>query len=155
MKSVHQWLDEYGESHQNGTNKVIHWICVPAIFLSITGLLYGIKLPFPVTGSLPANGAMVMLLLVTVYYCSLSWRLGAGMLVFGLLCLSICYGVEQARFVPLWLACLVLFALAWVGQFYGHGVEGKKPSFFRDVQFLLIGPMWIMGFIYRKLGIPF
>ena len=46
MKSIEQWLAEYGESHQNETNKTIHWICVPAIFFSIAGMLYGIKLPF-------------------------------------------------------------------------------------------------------------
>jgi uncharacterized membrane protein YGL010W len=57
--------------------------------------------------------------------------------------------------VPLWLICLIIFVLAWIGQFYGHKVEGKKPSFFKDMQFLLIGPMWLISFIYKKMKINY
>ena len=39
-----------------------------------------------------------------------------------------------------------IFVVAWIGQFYGHKVEGKKPSFFKDLQFLLIGPVWCMDY---------
>jgi uncharacterized membrane protein YGL010W len=56
---------------------------------------------------------------------------------------------------PLWALCLTLFAVAWIGQFIGHHYEGKRPSFFKDVQFLMIGPLWLMSFIYRKLRIPY
>ena len=55
----------------------------------------------------------------------------------------------------LWIACTTLFVVAWIGQFIGHHFEGKRPSFFRDVQFLMIGPLWLLSFIYRKLGIPY
>jgi len=65
------------------------------------------------------------------------------------------YLVDTTIETPLWLVCLIVFVLAWVGQFYGHKVEGKKPSFLKDLQFLLIGPAWLLGFIYRKLGIPY
>jgi uncharacterized membrane protein YGL010W len=51
-----------------------------------------------------------------------------------------------------WKICLVLFVLAWIGQFVGHKIEGKKPSFFQDVVFLLIGPAWLLHFIYKKAG---
>jgi uncharacterized membrane protein YGL010W len=53
---------------------------------------------------------------------------------------------------PVWKICTVSFVLAWIGQFIGHKIEGKKPSFFKDVAFLLIGPAWLMSFIYKKLG---
>jgi len=53
-----------------------------------------------------------------------------------------------------WIVAAVLFVAAWVGQFWGHKVEGKKPSFFKDVQFLLIGPAWLLSFIYKRVGIP-
>ena len=48
---------------------------------------------------------------------------------------------------------LLVFVLAWIGQFIGHGIEGKRPSFFRDIQFLLIGPLWILADGYQRLGI--
>jgi uncharacterized membrane protein YGL010W len=50
---------------------------------------------------------------------------------------------------------VAIFIIAWIGQFYGHNIEGKKPSFLKDIQFLLIGPMWLMSFIYKKWGINF
>jgi uncharacterized membrane protein YGL010W len=155
MRTVHQWLSEYGESHTHSTNKLIHWICVPAIFFSITGLLYCIQFPLNLRPGLPLNVAMVALALATLYYLLLSVKIGLGMMVFGLGCLALCFLAEKWLPVPLWEFCLALFAIAWIGQFYGHKVEGKKPSFFKDIQFLLIGPMWLMSFVYKKLGISY
>ncbi|HNC31482.1 MAG TPA: DUF962 domain-containing protein, partial [Cyclobacteriaceae bacterium] len=42
MKKIDALFLEYGESHQNPTNKTIHWICVPLIFFSIVGLIASI-----------------------------------------------------------------------------------------------------------------
>ncbi|MEP7233239.1 MAG: Mpo1-like protein [Ginsengibacter sp.] len=155
MRTVNQWLDEYGESHRNETNKLIHWFCVPSIFFSITGLLYSIKFPFQLTENLRLNVAMIVLLLAVIYYFTLSVSLGFGMLLFGVFCLAICYLIETYLPLSLWLFCLIVFIAAWIGQFYGHKVEGKKPSFFKDLQFLLIGPMWLMSFIYKKVGVKY
>ena len=154
MRTLNQWLDEYGKSHTNETNKLIHWICVPAIFFSITGLLYCIKLPWFITEALKLNVAMIILLLTTIYYLSLSIPIGIGMLLFGIFCLALCYAAENFLPLPLWISCIIIFIIAWIGQFYGHKVEGKKPSFLKDIQFLLIGPMWLMSSVYKKMGIP-
>jgi len=159
MKTLQQWLAEYGESHQNETNKTIHWICVPAIFFSIVGLLYGIKLPWKISGFLAnitgdqANVAVLLMTFVVIYYASLSKTLWIGMLLFGTFCCWLCHLVERSGFMQLWLFSLIVFAAAWVGQFYGHKVEGKKPSFLKDLQFLMIGPAWLMSFVYKSLGI--
>lgn len=96
---------------------------------------------------------MVVLALVIIYYISLSKTLWIGLLLFALLCLWLCRLVEVAGFIQPWLFYLIIFVVAWIGQFYGHKVEGKKPSFFKDIQFLMIGPAWLMSFIYKKLGI--
>ncbi|MEO9020803.1 MAG: Mpo1-like protein [Ginsengibacter sp.] len=154
MRTANQWLSEYGESHKNKTNKLIHWICVPAIFFSIVGLLYSIKISWWVGGH-HLNVAVFIILLVTLYYLRLSWSLGIGMLLLGIACLFFCHIIERYILLSLWLVCIIVFVIAWIGQFYGHSVEGKKPSFLKDIQFLLIGPMWLMSFIYKKLGIGF
>ena len=154
MKSVNQWLEEYGQSHQNETNKSIHWICVPAIFFSIVGLLFSVKLPI-IIASHTLNVAIIAIFLIFLYYLRLSVALGIGMLLFGVICLLICHFIETYVPVPLWLICIIIFVLAWIGQFYGHKVEGKKPSFLKDIQFLLIGPMWLMSFIYKKMKINY
>ncbi len=158
MRKIDALLSEYGESHQNPTNKAIHWICVPLIFLSIVGLIASIPagvLQNLMPGSPYANWATVVLVLVIVYYVSLSIPLSIGMMLFSALCLFLINVIASMNFAPLWLICLIIFVLAWIGQFYGHNVEGKKPSFFKDLQFLLVGPAWLMHFIYRKLGIPY
>jgi len=152
MRRIQGLLAEYGESHRNETNKLIHWICVPAIFFSLIGLLYSIKLPFYYYGH-RLNIALIVLALVILYYISLSVSLAVGMLLFSLACLTICHFLSDTGLMPVWLFCAIVFVLAWVGQFYGHKIEGKKPSFLKDLQFLLIGPAWLMSFIYQKLGI--
>ena len=56
---------------------------------------------------------------------------------------------------PLWLTSVVIFIVAWIGQFVGHAVEGKRPSFFKDLQFLLIGPLWLLAAAYRRFSVPY
>jgi uncharacterized membrane protein YGL010W len=159
MRKIDQLLSEYGESHQNETNKAIHWICVPAIFFSIVGLIASIPSSYVQVylgeGNPYANWATVALIIVTIYYVSLSISLSLGMVLFSLFCLFLTRVLSQLDVAPLWLLSIIIFVAAWIGQFYGHKVEGKKPSFFKDVQFLLIGPAWLMHFIYKKLGIPY
>lgn len=77
-----------------------------------------------------------------------------GILVFSALCLRGVIWLGMLS-VPVWMSALTIFVLAWIGQFIGHNIEGKKPSFLKDLQFLLIGPAWLMGFIYRKLNIKY
>lgn len=159
MRKIDQLFAEYGESHQNTTNKTIHWICVPLIFLSIVGLVASIPSQ-PVqtvlgNGNPYANWAAVVLILILIYYVSLSIPLSIGMMLFGVLCLFVINFMARSISLPLWITSLIIFFVAWVGQFYGHKVEGKKPSFLKDIQFLLIGPAWLMHFIYKRLGIPY
>jgi uncharacterized membrane protein YGL010W len=156
MRKIDQLLSEYGESHQNVTNKTIHWICVPLIFFSVVGLIASIPsgLLQNLLGSY-FNWATVVMILVLVYYISLSISLSIGMAMFSLVCLYLARTIALSGVAPLWLACIVIFVLAWIGQFYGHKVEGKKPSFLKDLQFLLIGPAWLMHFIYKRIGIPY
>lgn len=159
MRKIDALLSEYGESHQNQTNKLIHWICVPLIFLSIVGLIASIPNQIPASlfgqDNAYATWATVLMILVIIYYVTLSIPLSIGMALFGLLCLFIVRLIGQNDAAPLWAVSLGIFVLAWIGQFYGHKVEGKKPSFFKDVQFLLIGPAWLMHFVYKRIGIPY
>ena len=151
MKSIDQWLSEYGESHQNPTNKMVHFVCVPVIFFTIVGLFYSIPTLFTISGY-PITVAHIVLLFVTVYYALLSVPLSIGMFLFGVLCLLLCQAIQQAT-GHLLLVSIGLFVIAWIFQFWGHNVEGKKPSFLKDVQYLMIGPAWIMSFLFKKIGL--
>ena len=126
MKAIDQWFDEYGESHRNPINKLTHWICVPLITFSVLGMLWA------------------------MFYAMLSWQIAAAMLVVSLVMLLI-LSLMTYVFWP----SVAIFVLAWIGQFIGHHIEGKKPSFFKDLQFLLIGPAWLLSFVFRLLGIRY
>lgn len=153
MKTAQQWFDEYGASHQNHTNKLIHWICVPVIFWTVAALLFALPFPF-FSHPLFGNWAAMIMIPVTLYYARMALSLGIGMALFSLFCLWLCAELSNAAW-PLWQIAVAVFVLAWIGQFIGHHIEGKRPSFFKDLQFLLIGPAWLLGFVFRKLGIHY
>ncbi len=163
MKTVNQWFAEYGESHQNPTNKLIHWICIPAIMLSLFALLWAIPVPAGPLTATAADGRVIPLInvatvfafLALLFYLRLSLTLALGMVAESAALLYLTYLIDAYVSAPLWAVGLGIFVAAWVVQLYGHKIEGKKPSFFKDLQFLLIGPLWIMGFIYRKAGIRY
>jgi len=153
MRTAAQWLDDYGVSHCNPSNKLLHWICVPVIVWCVIGLLWSLPVPGGLHAPLPlANWGTLAVLAALVYYAFLSVPLALGALpVLAAMLWSIDW-FERSTSVPLWSVCVALFVLAWIGQFIGHAIEGKRPSFFKDVQFLLIGPLWLLADLYRRLG---
>ena len=159
-KSIQQWFDEYGESHQNPTNKTIHWICIPLIFWSIIGLLACIPHDYlKVDGMLWAepyqHWGSGIIILGLVFYLRLSWQLFIGMSLFSFGVLFSINALMTLGNSILLYASIAVFIGAWIGQFVGHNIEGKKPSFFKDLQFLMIGPAWLMGFILKRTGIGY
>lgn len=154
-------FDKYSESHQNPTNKLIHWICVPLIVFSIVGLVTAI--PFPHLAFLGKynmfiNWFSVVLAITVYYYSTLSPILSYLMLfVFGIfyvLIVQLEY-VEQAGGPALWQVSLWIFVLSWIGQIIGYKIEGKRPSLLDDLKFLLIGPIWLLSFVLKKLNVRY
>lgn len=156
MRTAQQWLDEYGSSHRNPTNETLHWICVPVILWCVLGLLWSVPFPGAIREVVPfANWATLITLFALIYYALLSVPLALGILpMLALMLLSI-DALSRNTLAPMWLICAFLFVLAWIGQFVGHAIEKKRPSFFKDVQFLMIGPMWLLSSVYRRLRIRF
>ncbi|MFS1524364.1 DUF962 domain-containing protein [Microbulbifer sp. 2304DJ12-6] len=154
MRSVQQWFAEYGESHQNPVNKSIHWFAVPVIYAAITGLLWAIPQPQFMMAIPWLNWAVVATVLVLLFYVALSFPIALGMTALTVVCLW-AWSLLQRLGISVWQTALGLFVVMWIFQFIGHAIEGKKPAFFKDLQFLLIGPAWIIAFIYRKLGIRY
>ena len=153
MRSLTQWIDNYAQCHQNPTNIIIHHICVPAIQFGLLGLLWLVRLPLP--DSWPyglTNLASVLVVLSMIYYFLLSWRLTLGMLILTAVMLL---GVDLLFNINILLeVSMSIFITAWVSQFIGHMIEGKRPSFFEDIHFLLIGPLWVLTHLYTVLGLP-
>ncbi|HFQ4981591.1 TPA: DUF962 domain-containing protein [Vibrio vulnificus] len=140
MRPLEQWLDAYGESHQNSTNQKIHTFAVPGIFFSIVALIWSLpSLPLPV---LSLNWVWVAALPVWWFYYRLSLSVFLMMLGYTLASIALAWSVELLG-LPLAEMAVGLFVVLWIFQFVGHKIEGKKPSFFEDLKFLLIGPVWV------------
>lgn len=152
MQSADYYLSEYAKDHQHPVNQALHKICVPAILVSLLGLLWSIPVPEFLASSGPyANWATAFIALAMVYYLVLSPRCALGMLPIVVISILIVRWLDTLPW-PLWLTSLTIFVVAWIGQFVGHSIEGKRPSFFRDLQFLMIGPLWVLSGIYQRLG---
>lgn len=134
-RTLEQWLSEYAVSHQNLINKKIHWLCVPTIFVSILGMGLSLSVWF----------TLVLSALVLLFYMQLSTPLFLAMGIFIMICLAVMAALPWG--FKVWAG---VFIVAWIGQFIGHKIEGKKPSFFEDLQFLLIGPAWVADSLMGK-----
>jgi uncharacterized membrane protein YGL010W len=155
MRTVANWLEEYGHSHAHPTNKVLHWICVPPIVLAVMGFLSSIPVPSSIAAlSTWLNWATLVAALAVIYYAALSPRLAIGITLAFVALFAVLLALGELPW-PLWASSLAIFVAAWIGQFIGHGIEGTRPSFFKDIQFLLIGPLWLVAALYRRLGIPY
>lgn len=147
MKTAQDWFNEYAVSHQNPTNKIVHYICVPLIFFSVIGLFMTIptgiiEATLGLYNPLIENWAVVVSLVISIFYLRLGFWYFLQMLFFILLAIVGNYWLGNN--LDLLYASLSIFVVAWIGQFWGHKVEGAKPSFIKDLQFLLIGPLWVV-----------
>ena len=156
-RDINQWIAAYGESHQNSTNKKIHWICVPIIMFSLLGLLSLVNFNISLNEYIyDINISYLLIVFALFFYLRLSIIISIGMfLISGIQLLIIFYLEGLFSGWNLFLIYTNIFIVAWIGQFVGHKIEGKKPSFFKDLQFLLIGPAWLLSFIYNKIGIKY
>jgi uncharacterized membrane protein YGL010W len=135
-------LARYSDSHRNPTNEGIHFVCVPLIMLSLLGILWTIH---PLLALAVSAAALY-------YYFKLSGPFALGMLAITALMLALLAMMPPMTVLPLSIA---IFVVAWIGQFIGHKIEGKKPSFLEDLRFLLIGPLFVLGFLYRRLHLAY
>ena len=140
-RRVDELFERYGESHRHPQNKAIHWICVPLITWSLLAILWWLS-PY---------AAYALIALAMLFYLQISVPIALGMLV-----------VTALMVWPLTLlgehtlpVALAVFVVAWIGQFIGHKIERKKPSFLEDVRYLLVGPAWLLSMLYRRLGIAY
>lgn len=150
-RPIDRWFASYSGDHVNDTNQAIHVFAVPAILWSVIALLWCI--PVPGTLFKPGLWAVVAMFAAWLFYYRASRRLGLGMLALFVLLSLPTWWLHQAHGTRtlLWLAAAV-FVVAWIAQFIGHKIEGKKPSFLTDLVYLMIGPAWVLSKLYRKLG---
>jgi uncharacterized membrane protein YGL010W len=137
-RNIDLLLAKYSESHRDPTNEMIHIVCVPVIVFTLLGILWALH---PLVALLAVAASMA-------YYWKLSRPFALGMLAMSAVMLALLAMMPPQTVLPVSLA---IFVVAWIGQFIGHQIEGKKPSFLDDLRFLLIGPLFVLSFLYRRL----
>lgn len=139
LRRVDQLLTHYALSHRNPTNEAIHLVAIPLIMLSLVGMLFALH-PWAAYAFV---GASLM------YYARLSTVFFIAMLLWSALSFLLCFALGKAL-LPVSVA---VFVGAWVLQFVGHRIEGKKPSFFEDIQYLWVGPLFVLSRLLAKAGV--
>lgn len=153
-RSIDRYFAHYGADHRNPTNQLIHWICVPLILWSVIALLW--LVPVPAGLGRPGLWAAAAMFIAFLWYYRQSRRLGLAMaLAFFVLAFVTEVLFRYLGVRGLAVLAIIVFVAAWVGQAIGHRIEGRKPSFFTDVFYLLVGPAWLMGKTLRRLRVPY
>jgi uncharacterized membrane protein YGL010W len=137
-RKVDRLLAHYGESHRNPRNEVIHFVAIPLIMLSLVGLLFAIH-PWVAYAFLAAS---------MVYYARLSVVFLLVMAALSVLAVVLVHGMGS-QVLPISAA---IFVAAWIAQFVGHRIEGRKPSFFEDLQYLWVGPLFVLSRLFLRMG---
>ena len=139
-RPVDRLLAHYAQSHRDPRNGAIHCVAIPLIMLSLVGLIYSIH-PW---------AAYVFLAASLVYYVRIgSWVFLATMAVISAAAIALVQALGNAL-LP---ASVAVFVAAWIAQFVGHKLEGKKPSFFEDLQYLWVGPLFVLAKLFARLGV--
>jgi uncharacterized membrane protein YGL010W len=151
MRTLDDWLEQYGRTHKHPSNQAIHMVCVPLIFLSLVALLTRVVF-FEVAGFGEVTAAWVLIAAACVFYVRLSW-------FYALLIVGAAVAASAASQVAFlrWgdgftMLSGLIFVLSWIGQFVGHRIEGAKPAFFDDLLFLFVGPVWVFEEIRGRRG---
>lgn len=152
-RPVDRFFDAYSADHRDATNQLLHVLCVPAIVWSLLALVYCIPLG---EGAPTGPLAAVLAVVAVAFWCWLSLPLGLGAGV----AMALSYWSVAALHAVLGSGGLavvgaVVFVVAWVGQFIGHHIEGRRPSFFTDLVYLMIGPVWVLAKAYRKVALAY
>ena len=152
LRAIDRWFASYSGDHRNATNQAIHVFAVPAILWSVIALLWCI--PTPDLLLRPGAWAALAMFAAWLFYQRASRSLGVGMALVFLALSALTWRLHAAFGTPglLKLAAAV-FVVAWIAQFAGHKLEGRKPSFLTDLVYLLIGPAWVLAKLYRRLGL--
>lgn len=138
-RKIDQLLAHYEESHRDPRNERIHFVAIPLIMLSLLGLLSALH-PWVAYGFVLAS---------LVYYA----RLSAVWLVTMALVSALGLALVHAMGEHILIISAAIFVGAWIAQFVGHRMEGRKPSFFEDLQYLWVGPIFVLSKLFLKLGI--
>jgi uncharacterized membrane protein YGL010W len=155
VRSLDEWADKYGKLKAGGPGRVSAWLGIPLIVGSLLGILWSAPVPSVLRDASPAiNYATLFLMATFVYYCILSISLGFGGFLFLLVVTAPSVLLTNAG-LPLAKTASSVFFVTFVWQL----VETKRATgsmlVIRNLQYLMLGPIWMLRAAFRKLGLPY
>lgn len=155
MPESDQWLIDYGENHRDIGRAGLYWLAIPLLVVGIVGLLWSLPVPEAFFNISPfLNWGTAFLMATIVYYFIISVSLAIGMLpfMFGVAALASWLSASQYPLVPV---SAGLTGGAVLGLWLGRHGKGGTSAVLRDIQLVMIAPIWLLSILYRRLGIPF
>lgn len=156
MRKIDLFFAEYRQSHQHQMNKLIHWLCTPLIFWTVLGFISLIPTPtHRLYFEYMSPASLVAILLITLFYARLSLQISLIMFILMLIMEYAIHMINMGNQKYSWIIYLSVFSSALTFQWLGHAIEGKKHSLLKSPRYLLIGSIWFLGFIFKKIGIRY
>ncbi len=155
MSLAEQWLDEYSKTRPGYRLTPLKWLSVALLVTGIVCLLWTLPTPpafEPSAGVLNWGTLFVMAAIVYYFIVSIPLAVGALPFVFGVVA-AVAWLDRLAT--PLWAVGMTLAGLGLIGQVLEHLGNGKLPPFVRELQLLMIAPLWLVAVLYRRLGIRY
>jgi len=143
------YFNDYAEFHRTKGNQLTHMVGIPAIVISLLGLLSLVTFggDSMQTWLIRPDLGVVLLVLGSIFYFTIDWKIAMAftLVLFGMYLIG--------RSLPV-SALIALQIGGWVVQYVGHiKYEKKSPAFYQNVKHLLIGPLWVFAKIvgYAKV----
>ena len=155
MSETDKWLTEYGKSHEQISFAGIYWIAVLTLVLGTVGMLWSLPVPVEFARISPVlNWGSSFLMAAVVYYFIISMPLAVGMLpfVFGIAAMETWLVESEYSLVRI---STTTFALSLAGLYLGQRENGGVKAVFRDIQLMMIAPVWLLSNLYKRFGIPY
>lgn len=154
MAETDSWLTDYGKSHRNITHAPVYWTSALVLVFGTVGLLWSLPVPAEFIEISPIlNWGTTFLLATVVYYFIISLPLAIGMLPFIVVVVIFEVWLQWSPYSAVHASSGLLTA-GLVGLYLGHYRGAGLIGVVRDVQLMMIAPVWLLSRIYRRLGIP-
>ena len=154
MPETDRWLDDYGATHRDITHPLVYWLAVFGVVLGTVGLLWALPVPDEFVDISPVfNWGTAFLLAAVVYYFIISLPLAFGMLPFVVAVVAFHVWLQISPYSAV-RASTGLVVAGLVGLYLGHYRGDGVKAVLKDVQLMMIAPVWLLSRLYRRLGIP-
>ncbi|WP_233632659.1 hypothetical protein [Parapedobacter sp. ISTM3] len=162
-RQVDTYFEVLDKAYQHPTNRIIQWVAIPLFSFAVLGMVW--MVPFPEIAFLKKHGYDMFLnwgsffiAAMIYYYLRLAPTLSYAALltvgVFSFFIVQLEY-VEQAGGPAVWLVCAVLLLIALAALSVGKSMERTQAPFHTFWRLLVLGPIWLWHFVFRKLNIPY